>query len=112
MTAFAKFLLDKQKFIESLLSSFWQPQLFTCKWTYINQSGIVAILDVVQHGGFIKACQFCHVFDFVEFRWIHFLYVVFKYHVALAGFGELHFHFIATLSFDAGSDESLEKIQD
>jgi hypothetical protein len=39
------------------------------------------------------------------------LNVIFKYHDALAGLGELHFDLIAALTLDACSDESLEKMR-
>lgn len=57
---------------------------------------------------FVEARQLGHVLDFIEFGWIHLLYVVFKYHRALAGLGKLHLHLIAALAFDAGCDESLK----
>lgn len=80
------------------------------KTTYINQSRIISIFDVVQNRCFVETRQFGHVFDFVKFWRIHFLYVIFKYHNFLSSFRKLHFDFIATFTFDAGSNESLEKI--
>ena len=44
--------------------------------TYINESRVVSVFDIVKYGSFIEASEFSHIFDFVEFRWIHLLDIV------------------------------------
>lgn len=59
----------------------------------------------------IEARKLGHVLDFVEFRWIHFLYVVFEDEGSFAGFGQLHLDFIVAVAFDAGCHETLGRVQ-
>ena len=36
--------------------------------TYVNQSGVVALLEIVQYCGVVQVSQIGHVFDAFEFR--------------------------------------------
>lgn len=77
--------------------------------TYIDQPGVVSVLDVVQHGRLVQTGELGHVLDLVEFGRVHLLDVVLEHKDALARFGQLHLDLIATFAFDAGRDESLQE---
>ena len=73
---------------------------------YINESGIISLLDVVQDWSFVETCQLCHVLHFVEFRGIHLLQIIFGNMASFTSLHDLYFHFITSLSLDRGWDEA------
>lgn len=79
--------------------------------TYIDQAGVVSVLDVVQHGRLVQTGELGHVLDLVEFGRVHLLDVVLEHEDALTGFGQFHLDLIAAFAFDAGRYEALEKVK-
>lgn len=44
--------------------------------THIDESGVVSILEVVQHRGLVQAGELRHVLHLVELGWVHLLNVI------------------------------------
>lgn len=79
--------------------------------THVNQSGVVAVLEVMQHGRLVEAGELRHVLDLVELGRIHLLYVVLRDEYALTGLCDLHLDLVAALALDAGGDEALTLVR-
>lgn len=84
----------------------------TCKkgeshGTYINQTGIVPILEIVEDAGLVQTSQLGHVLHLVELGRIHLLDVVPGDEGPLTGVLELDLHLVVLLALDAGGDEAL-----
>lgn len=47
--------------------------------THVDESGVVSVLQVVQHRGLVQAGQLRHVLHLVEFGWVHLLNVILVY---------------------------------
>lgn len=80
--------------------------------TYVYQSRVIAILDVVEHTSFVQARKFGHVFALVELGRVHLLYDIFVNKHTLASLGYFHLDFVTALSLDAGRHEALGLVRD
>jgi len=56
--------------------------------TYVDQFGVVTLLQIVQHRRLVQVGQVCHIFGFLEFRRVHLRQLV------LAVLFRLHEHFL------------------
>ena len=74
---------------------------------YVDESGVVSLLDVVEDGGLVEAGQVGHVLDLVELGRVHLLDVVLGDEDALAGLGDVHLDLLAAVLLDGGRDEAL-----
>ena len=79
-------------------------------FTYINESGVVTVLEVMQDGGFVEAGELCHVLDLVKFRWVHLLDIVLSDEHPFTGLSDFHLDLVAALALDSCRHEPLRLV--
>ena len=75
--------------------------------TYIDQTGIISVLDVVQDGCLIQTRQICHILHLVELWRVHLLRVRLGDGHLLARLLQLHLHVFAHLLLLTRRDKAL-----
>ncbi len=92
--------------IGGISRSFFFGQISYLCSTYVDESRVVTLFDVVQHGRLVQARQVGHVLLLVELGRVHLLNVVLGHEDALRRLGDLDLDLVAAVLLDGGRDEA------